>query len=74
MARGNLYEAVSAQTGTANLVWLAHDNISEARKQAQQAKDNWSQKGVHLQHLFNCIAETNISIYVGKASAAMHSI
>ena len=73
-ARGNLYHAAATRIGFANLAWLIDDDPNEARRQVLDAVKEWSQQGVHLQHLLEIVAYAHIDLYQGDYSNAFYRV
>jgi hypothetical protein len=64
--RGDLYAATNMRSTLSNLVWLMDDDVDEARRQAGEAIDQWSQRGFFMQHYYDLLARGNIELYCGR--------
>ncbi len=71
---GNRYQSSILQSGIINTTWLIDDDVEEARRQATDAIQNWSQQGFFLQHFFDVVAVTQIELYEGDGIAAYRNI
>jgi hypothetical protein len=69
--RGDLFAATNLRTTLSSLVWLRDDNVSEARRQAALAKQQWSQRGFHIQHYHALFADVQTDLYLGHGAAAL---
>jgi hypothetical protein len=72
--RGDLYATMSARSGFPNVVWLAKNDVARATREADDAIRSWSQKGFHLQHLFDLFARVQIDLYAGDGEAALRRV
>ena len=72
--RGDFYATMSARSGFPNVVWLLEDDVEGARREADAAIRNWSQRGFHLQHLFDLYAQVQIDLYTGDAHSAQNRV
>jgi serine/threonine protein kinase len=70
MNRGDLYTAVNLRIGSVNLVWLAADDVDEARRQIAEGMANWSHRNFYLQHYRALIAGGNVELYAGEWARA----
>jgi eukaryotic-like serine/threonine-protein kinase len=68
--RGNLLGAASLALGLPNMVWLASDQPSEARAQAEKAIALWQQDTFQFQHYLHLVAAVQIDLYEGNGLAA----
>jgi serine/threonine protein kinase len=68
--RGDLGTAVQLRVGYTNLVWLAGDDVEEARLQVKTAAGMWSHSKFFLHNYRVLLAEANIELYVGNAERA----
>jgi serine/threonine protein kinase/tetratricopeptide (TPR) repeat protein len=64
--RGDLYGAVNLRIGYANFRWLVVDRPDEARREIDEAMDQWSKQGMHLEHFYELLARTNLALYEGS--------
>jgi eukaryotic-like serine/threonine-protein kinase len=53
-----------------NSVWLARDEVDEARDAAREAMAQWSPRGYLDQHFYALMADTNIDLYAGQGASA----
>jgi hypothetical protein len=65
---------MSARSGFPNVVWLAQDDVARARREADDAIAQWSQRGFHLQHLLDLFAQVQIELYAGDGEAAIRRV
>jgi hypothetical protein len=72
--RGDLYSAIGHSTGLANLVWLAADEVAEARARLRDAMSQWSQERFHVEHWWAMLGDRQIDLYMGDAEAAYRAI
>jgi tetratricopeptide (TPR) repeat protein len=72
--RGDLWTATSLRTRLEYVALLAGDQPSAARRDLQQAIEQWSREGFHLQHLWYFFAQADIDLYVGNAVEAWRRI
>ena len=68
--RGDRGTAVQLRVGYTNLVWLAADEVEEARTQVRIAAGMWSHSKFFLHDYRVLLAEANIELYVGNAERA----
>ncbi|MCP4605835.1 MAG: protein kinase [Proteobacteria bacterium] len=69
--RGNLYAiTMSKCTEFASIVWLMKDDVSRARREAQEAMSCWRQAGFHLQHMFDWFSQIQMDLYQGNSTTA----
>jgi len=68
---GNIYATMCFRTGYSSVVWLARDDVREARRQLQRARDEWTTSGFHLSHLNMLIGEIHLDLYLGDAERAL---
>jgi hypothetical protein len=68
--RGDLGTAVHLRVGYTNLVWLADDDVDEARAQVRTASAMWSHSKFFLHNYRVLLAEANIELYAGNAAKA----
>ena len=67
---GDLYAATGLRSWRTNIAWLAQNDAAEARRQVQEAMRRWSQKGFHLQHYYDLLAQGNIDLYTDDGPGA----
>jgi hypothetical protein len=67
---GDLYAETNLRTGNSCLVWLAADDPTRATRETVDALQRWSQRGFHVQHFSDLVAQTNIDLYRGEGRAA----
>jgi serine/threonine protein kinase/KaiC/GvpD/RAD55 family RecA-like ATPase len=67
---GDLYAATGLRSWRSNIAWLAKNDAAEARRQVQEAMRLWSQKGFHLQHYYDLLAQGNIDLYTDDGPGA----
>lgn len=72
--RNDLFAGVVPRTYFGNLVWLASDQVEEARRQADVALEGWPHQPFLMQHMFELIGSASIDLYVGEGAAAWHRI
>ncbi len=68
--RGDVGTAVHLRVGYTNLVWLADDDVDEARAQVRTASAMWSHSKFFLHNYRVLLAEANIELYAGNAALA----
>jgi hypothetical protein len=68
--RGDLGTAVHLRVGYTNLVWLADDDVDEARRQLRTAAGMWSHGKFFLHNYRVLLAEANIELYAGNGALA----
>jgi hypothetical protein len=68
--RGDLFAETSLRTRLSYLVSLMSDQPDQAREELHRAAAQWSHQGFHLQHYFELVGETEISLYAGSAVEA----
>ena len=68
--RGDRYALTHLRTGVVTIAWLARGDASGARLVAEDAISRWSQRGTHLPHFLDVLAQAQIDLYEGKAHAA----
>jgi hypothetical protein len=72
--RGDLHAAVNLRLGFTNLVWLAEDDVDEARRQVESSMASWSHRGFSVQHFRALVAETNVDLYAGEGARAYERV
>ncbi len=72
--RGDLYAAANARAGVGNAAWLLADDPAGAERALDLAIGRWSQRGYHLQHLYDLFARCQIDLYTGRAGTAWRRI
>ena len=68
--RGDLFASLAGRLSYANLHWLIHDDVDEARRQAEEAIARWRFEGFHVQHFSALTAHVNRELYRGDGAAA----
>jgi hypothetical protein len=68
--RGDLYGAAAHRTALATLVWLAADDIAQARAKVQEAMRHWSRGGFQVEHFWEMLANGQTDLYAGDAEGA----
>jgi eukaryotic-like serine/threonine-protein kinase len=66
----NVYAMVNLRIGFANLTWLLEDRPFFAELQIQEAMQQWSQRGFHLEHFYALVARVSIKLYQGEHAEA----
>ncbi|HEX6837027.1 MAG TPA: hypothetical protein VF334_10670, partial [Polyangia bacterium] len=61
---------VNVRVGFPPLARLAHDDVADARRDAEEAMRRWSQRGFHRQHWSALFAAASFDLYEGKGEAA----
>jgi serine/threonine protein kinase len=69
--RGDLYCATNLRSGWSNLIYLAADDPEGGRRSTQEAMRSWSQRGFHIQHLYDVMAHGHIDLYLGDGRSAL---
>ncbi|RMH40351.1 MAG: serine/threonine-protein kinase PknK, partial [Deltaproteobacteria bacterium] len=72
--RGDLYAETCAQTGLANLAWLAAGEVDDAAAHIDAAERRWSQRGFHFQHYWSMLARGNHDLYVGSPARSYRRV
>jgi hypothetical protein len=72
--RDDLFATTSLQTRYGWVVNLMADEPGRARRQLRAAADAWSHQGFHLQHYFQLVGETDISLYQGSGLVAWENL
>jgi eukaryotic-like serine/threonine-protein kinase len=68
--RGDRYAAANLRTGLANLTWLFPDDPDAAQTQVDETMADWSQRGFHIQHYYDLLAQAGIDLYRGQGAIA----
>jgi hypothetical protein len=68
---GNIYATLVYRTGYGAAVWLARNDVREASRQLQRARDEWGGGGFQLSHLNMLIGETYLDLYTGDEERAL---
>ncbi len=71
LERGDLYGAVNLRIGYANLRWLVADRPDEARREIDEAMEQWSKQGMHLEHFYELLARANLALYEGSTAEGL---
>ena len=64
--RSDLYAATNLRIGHSNAAWLSRDDVSGAISQADDAMLHWSQRGFHMEHFFELMAQVHADLYEGR--------
>jgi len=72
--RGNIYASVSVAVGLPSWAWLTVDDPAAALEAANRGIERWSQRNVHIQHVFYHQAVADIDLYSGNSLAAYRRI
>jgi len=65
--RGDLYVASYLRTRSVYLTHLMADDPARAREEERRGAESWSQKGFHIQHYWDLLAQGEIDLYCGEA-------
>ena len=68
---GNVYATMCFRTGYSTAVWLAGNDVREARRQLQRAREEWEGVGYQLAHVNMLIGETHLDLYTGDPERAL---
>jgi tRNA A-37 threonylcarbamoyl transferase component Bud32 len=71
--RGDLYALANLPYNMA-LVRLAAEDVGEARRELHEALSQWTQEGYHIQHHNALLAQVQIELYSGNATAAWEQV
>jgi serine/threonine protein kinase len=71
LERGNLFAAACVGSWVIPQVRLALDDPEGARRAADQAVEQWSQQGYHLQHLWAVESKTFVLLYESEGEKAV---
>ncbi len=69
-SRGDVATSVNLRVGYTNLVWLADDDVEEARHHIRTAVGLWSHSKYFLQNYRVLLAEANLEMYAGNGALA----
>jgi serine/threonine protein kinase len=72
--RQDLFAGFAPRTYFGNVVWLAADQVDEARRQADLAMEGWPREPFLLQHVFELIGSASIDLYAGDGPRAWDRI
>ncbi len=72
--RGDLFAAGSKRTLAGHVCHLCLDDVAGARETVRVAMAGWSQRGFHVQHWYELLAEVNTDLYSGDARGAHRRI
>ncbi len=72
--RDDLFASTSLQMRYGYVVNLMADEPGRAQRQLRTSADAWSHQGFHLQHYFQLVGETDISLYLGSGLAAWENL
>lgn len=68
---GNIYATMIYRTGYGAAVWLARNDVREARRQLRRAREDWGGGGFQFAHLNMLIGETYLDLYAGDEELAL---
>ena len=68
--RGDLYASIALKTSLCNVVWLARDDLPEARRHVDQARERWGVEGFQMQSYWILLAGVMLHAYAGEGEAA----
>ena len=68
---GNLYASMVYRTGYGAAVWLARNDVREATRQLQRAREEWAEEGFQMAHFNMLVGETYLDLYSGDADRAL---
>ncbi|HTQ44711.1 MAG TPA: protein kinase [Polyangiaceae bacterium] len=71
LLRGDLYAATNLRTGTSNAVWLVSGEPERAVAEADEAMRLWSQRGFHVQHVYDVMARCAVDLYRGRGEESL---
>ncbi len=72
--RDDLFAGFAPRTFFGNTVWLAADQVEEARRQAERALAGWPREPFLMQHTLELIGSTSIDLYEGDGCSAWDRI
>jgi serine/threonine protein kinase len=72
--RGDLFAATSLRSRISFIAELAADNPEEARIAVDEAIEQWSRQGFHIQHLWAMVGKMEIALYSGAVREAWNII
>jgi tetratricopeptide (TPR) repeat protein len=72
--RGNLLLRATLRTGAGHMRWLAEDRPDALRDAVDEAMAGWSQRGFHLQHMWELWTRCRIDLYRGDEGAALERL
>jgi eukaryotic-like serine/threonine-protein kinase len=72
--RDDLFTVIGLATWPGNIMWLAADDATTARRRLVDAMSRWSWKGFHWQHCTELFAHGQIDLYLGDGAAAWKRI
>jgi eukaryotic-like serine/threonine-protein kinase len=70
LARNDVYAAVSMRVGCPSLTWLLDDRPDLAERQIEEAMQEWSTAGFHIQHFNALMGRLWAKSYAGDAESA----
>jgi hypothetical protein len=65
--QGNLYAASYFRTSYSNAAWLVRDDVVEAERQLQRAREEWTAAGTQLPHCWLLVGQCQLGFYTGDA-------
>jgi hypothetical protein len=72
--RGDLYGKTMLSIRNSYIIHLAGDDGAGARRQSEEAIQQWSQRGFHNQHYVYLCSQTEMDLYLGEGAAAWSRI
>jgi hypothetical protein len=70
---GDLYGATNLRT-RGFIAWLAKDDAERAANELRIAREQWTQRALHIQHYFQLNAEAQIALYAGDPYRAYQRV
>jgi len=68
------YVANALRARRANVVWLASDEVAEARRQVEAGEPDPAAATFTIQHVLSMVSHCQISLYAGEADDARHRL
>ncbi len=72
--RGDLFCATNLRLGVLNATWLVPHQVSEARRVAREASEEWSRNGFQVQHYLSMMSNAQLDLYEGNARDAYENL
>jgi tetratricopeptide (TPR) repeat protein len=72
--RDALYVETNLRTRMAYVTSLAADDPDQAARDVRRGMERWSQRGFHLQHYYELVANTEIALYTGRGGEALDGV
>jgi hypothetical protein len=72
--RGNRLLRATLRTGAGHVYWLAGDRPEELQEAIAEVMAEWSQRGVHLQHLWELWARCQLQLYMDRIPGAQRQL